>query len=84
MNLVAPLEVGPAAAYDLVRDEALAAGAEVDGAELVGLLPEAVLLAVPQARWPELDLAADRTIEARLAQRAVGRDAQAVISRLRR
>ncbi len=70
MNLVAPLEVGPAAAYDLVRDEALAAGAEVDGAELVGLLPEAVLLAVPQARWPELDLAADRTIEARLAQRA--------------
>jgi len=70
MNLVAPLEIGPGAAYDLVRHEARAAGAGIDGAELVGLLPEAVLQAVPRARWPELDLAPDRTIEARLAERA--------------
>jgi glutamate formiminotransferase len=72
MNLVVPDELGPAAAYDLVRDEALASGAAVDGAELVGLVPEAVLRAIPQARWPELDLAADRTIEARLVERAAG------------
>ena len=72
MNLVAPVELGPAAAYDLVRDEARAAGAEIDGAELVGLLPEAVLRAVPEARWPELALAADRTIEARFVERAAG------------
>jgi glutamate formiminotransferase / 5-formyltetrahydrofolate cyclo-ligase len=70
MNLIAPDELGPAAAYDIVRDESRAVGAEVEGAELVGLVPEAVLHAVPEARWPELDLGADRTIEARLAQRA--------------
>jgi glutamate formiminotransferase len=70
MNLIAPEELGPAAAYDLVRDEARAVGAEVEGAELVGLVPEVVLHAVSERRWPELDLAADRTIEARLAQRA--------------
>jgi hypothetical protein len=29
-------------------------------------VPTAVLHAVPPARWEELDLAADRTIEARL------------------
>jgi glutamate formiminotransferase len=61
MNLIAPDLVGPAAAYDLV-----AAQAPVAGAELVGLVPTAVLHAVPPARWEELDLAADRTIEARL------------------
>ena len=44
----------------------------MEGAELVGLVPEAVLRAVPQARWPQLDLAADRTIEARLEARAAG------------
>lgn len=65
MNLVEPLVVGPADAWDRV-----AALAEVAGAELVGLIPTAVLHAVPEARWPELDLRADRTIEARLAARA--------------
>ena len=64
MNLVDPLTVGPAAAYDLV-----AARAPVAGAELVGLLPAAVLAAIPAARWPELDLAEDRTLESRLARR---------------
>ncbi|MEO6121591.1 MAG: glutamate formiminotransferase [Acidimicrobiales bacterium] len=62
-NLVSPTEVGPAAAYD-----AVAAQVAVDRAELVGLLPAAVLDAIPPARWPRLDLAADRTIEARLKQ----------------
>jgi glutamate formiminotransferase len=64
MNLVAPAEVGPAAAYD-----AVAALAPVRRAELVGLLPAVVLGAVDPARWPSLDLAADRTREARLAAR---------------
>ena len=61
MNLVAPEEVGPAAAFDLV-----AARAPVERAELVGLVPASVLAAVPSQRWAELDLDESRTIEARL------------------
>ncbi|MGK2946937.1 MAG: hypothetical protein ACSLFP_00045 [Acidimicrobiales bacterium] len=68
MNLVAPAAVGPAAAYDRVVAAARAAGATVTGAELVGLLPAAVLAEVPRARWVELDLGEDRTIEDRLAR----------------
>lgn len=64
MNLVAPLGLGPAAAVDLVSEHA-----EVAGAELVGLIPEAVLTAIDPARWAELDLGPERTIEARLAMR---------------
>jgi len=67
MNLIAPGVLGPAEAYDRV-----AALAPVDGAELVGLLPRSVLERVPAARWPELDLAEERTIESRLA--AIGLD----------
>lgn len=61
INLVHPAVVGPAEAYDLVAREA-----PVARAELVGLLPAAVLEAIPSSRWAELDLAPDRTIEARL------------------
>ena len=61
MNLVDPLALGPDAAYD-----AVAAHTAVDGAELVGLVPEAVLAAVPRRRWAELDLDPSRTIEYRL------------------
>jgi glutamate formiminotransferase len=61
MNLVDPLRYGPADAFD-----AVAARAAVTGAELVGLVPEAVLLAAPRDRWDQLDLSADRTVEARL------------------
>jgi hypothetical protein len=32
-------------------------------------VPDAVLRAVPPTRWASLDLAEDRTIEARLARR---------------
>lgn len=60
MNLVAPDELGPARAYDLVAERA-----EVAGAELVGLVPRRVLDEVPRHRWAELDLDEDRTIEAR-------------------
>ena len=57
MNLVEPFRLGPAEAYD-----AVAARAPVDRAELVGLIPAAVLEAVPEGRWAELDLGADRTL----------------------
>ncbi len=63
MNLVDPLAVGPGAAFDAVR--ALVA---VDGAELVGLVPAAVLDAIPRSRWAELDLDPSRTIEERLGR----------------
>jgi glutamate formiminotransferase len=62
-NLVDPARVGPADVYDRV-----AAHAAVAGAELVGLVPTAVLEAIPPARWAELGLSADQTIEARLRQ----------------
>jgi glutamate formiminotransferase len=51
MNLIDPERVTPADAYD-----AVAARAPVAGAELVGLVPAAVLAAVPPGRWAELDL----------------------------
>jgi glutamate formiminotransferase / 5-formyltetrahydrofolate cyclo-ligase len=69
MNLVEPWRVGPDVAWDRVGAVARALGGRVVGAELVGLLPEAVLGAVDEARWASLDLGADRTIEARLAGR---------------
>ncbi len=61
-NLIAPELFGPAEAYDFV-----AARATVRRAELVGLLPRAVLDHIEQRRWSELDLADERTIERRLA-----------------
>ncbi len=57
MNLVDPEHLGPAAAYD-----AVAARAPVDRAELVGLVPAAVLAAVARDRWPELGLGAERAL----------------------
>jgi glutamate formiminotransferase len=68
MNLIAPVLVGPDAAYDRVATAAAAAGGSADGAELVGLVPASVLASVPRTRWTQLDLDADRTIEARLAK----------------
>lgn len=65
MNLVDPAAVGPAEVWDRVS-----ARASVERAELVGLVPEAVLAATPAARWAQLDLAPERAIEARLAERA--------------
>lgn len=66
MNLVDPTLVGPLvverAARALLREE----GNDVAGAELVGLVPEAVLDAIPRADWERLDLSAERTIEARV------------------
>jgi glutamate formiminotransferase len=66
LNLVSPDLVGPGAAWDLV-----AALAPIARAELVGLVPRAVLDREPAARWERLDLDPERTIEARLAARGV-------------
>ncbi len=71
-NLVAPAVVDPAAAVDAVHAAGAAHGVTVTGTELVGLVPRAVLEAIDPRRWAELDLAADRTIEARLEVRAAG------------
>jgi len=57
MNLVDPLELGPADAFD-----AVAARVPVDRAELVGMVPAAVLWAVPPSRWAELDLSPTRAL----------------------
>jgi glutamate formiminotransferase len=64
MNLIAPDRLGPAEAWDRV-----AALVDVAGAELVGLVPAAVLDRTDPGRWEQLDLGPDRTIEARLAAR---------------
>lgn len=64
MNLLDPTTFGPANAFD-----AVASFARVRRAELVGLVPSAVLDGVEPDRWEQLDLAPDRTIEARLARR---------------
>jgi glutamate formiminotransferase len=61
MNLVDPVAFGPAQAYD-----AVASRVSVGRAELVGLLPAALLSTIPRRRWRELDLDPARTIEARL------------------
>jgi glutamate formiminotransferase len=66
-NLVNPTELGPAQVYD-----AVAALAPVARAELVGLLPAAVLGAVPPHRWDQLDLDPGHTIEARMVKRLAG------------
>lgn len=66
MNLIQPMRVGPAEAYD-----AVAARATVERAELVGLVPQALVAATPSSRWPELDLDPSRTIEARLRARGL-------------
>lgn len=63
MNLIDPHRLGPAAAYDLVR-----AHAPVAEAELVGLLTEAVLAAIPRKRWAELDVGVEQTVEWRQSQ----------------
>jgi len=60
MNLIGPEALGPAEAWDLV-----AAHAAPDRAELVGLVPQAVLDRTPTQRWSQLDLSPDRTIESR-------------------
>jgi glutamate formiminotransferase / 5-formyltetrahydrofolate cyclo-ligase len=65
-NLVEPLSIGPADVYDEVLRQVTALGGTVLDAELVGLLPEVVLQAVPRSRHAELGLSDHATVEARL------------------
>jgi glutamate formiminotransferase len=64
MNLINPDAVGPAEAHEQV-----AAHAQIARAELVGLIPASVLQQSDQSQWEMLDLAQERTIEWRLAER---------------
>ncbi len=66
-NLLEPDTFGPAQLYDAVAALAAESGGAAEGAELVGLVPEVVLAAVPAARRPELGLSAEATVESRLA-----------------
>jgi glutamate formiminotransferase len=65
-NLIDPVSASIAEVYDAVAAGAEAHGCSVTRAELVGLVPTRLLLAAPRHRWPELDLAEDRTIEMRI------------------
>ena len=67
-NLVDPARYGPAVLYDTVAALVTQAGGAVQGGELVGLLPETVLAGVPRARWAELGLSDEATVESGLAR----------------
>jgi glutamate formiminotransferase len=62
-NIVDTQIMNPEIAYDLVLHHA-----EIDHAELVGLLPDEVLRRLPPRRWSQLDVSEDQTIEARLSR----------------
>jgi glutamate formiminotransferase len=66
-NLVEPEHFGPGRLYDEVATLVEAAGGAVEGAELVGLVPEVVLAAVPAGRRAALGLSDGITVESRLA-----------------
>jgi len=66
MNLVEPMRVGPDVAFDRVITSCEAHGVRADCAELVGLLPRAIVERIDVQRWQRLDVSLDRTIEARL------------------
>ena len=66
MNLIEPFVIGPAEIYEQVRSLALERQMLIERSELVGLIPDAVLCAIPESNWAALDLARDRTIEHRL------------------
>jgi glutamate formiminotransferase len=55
--------------YDAVRRGAAARGCLVWKGELVGLVPERALTAVPPSRWAELGLRAEDAIDSRLGTR---------------
>jgi glutamate formiminotransferase len=65
-NLLDPDRYGPERLYDAVAALVTQAGGRVDGGELVGLIPEVVLAAVPRERRAELGLSDGATVESRL------------------
>jgi glutamate formiminotransferase / 5-formyltetrahydrofolate cyclo-ligase len=65
-NLIDPGAYGPARLYDAVAALAGERGGGVEGGELVGLVPEVVLAAVPSDRRAELGVSEEATVESRL------------------
>ena len=61
INLINPMNTGPLDAYDAVAQHT-----PIHHAELVGLLPAAVLANIPRDRWEALDVSKEQTIEWRL------------------
>jgi glutamate formiminotransferase / 5-formyltetrahydrofolate cyclo-ligase len=68
-NVVDPDQVTLTEVYDDVAAGAAAQGCEAQRGELVGLLPESALLAVPERRWAELGLRAEDAIGYRMGTR---------------
>jgi glutamate formiminotransferase len=68
-NVVEPDRVSLTEVYDAVARGAEAHGCEVQRGELVGLVPDAALTAVPEGRWAELGLRAEDAIGFRLGAR---------------
>ena len=64
-NLVDVRATRPSEVYDRVR-ELLGNGESIERAELVGLVPRSLLELEDPARWDELGLSKDATIESRL------------------
>lgn len=64
-NLIDPTSVGPSDVYDAVA--ASVTPARIERAELVGLIPAALLEREDPARWRELGIGPEVTIEARAA-----------------
>jgi glutamate formiminotransferase len=64
-NLIDPLRVPPSVVYDQATD--LLSVGSIDHAELVGLIPDALLDIEDPKRWRQLGLSKDATIESRLA-----------------
>ncbi len=68
-NVVDPDRVTLAEVYDAVAAGAAEHACRVVRGELVGLLPDAALMAVPERRWAELGLREQDTIEYRMGTR---------------
>jgi len=66
-NIVDVEMVTPSQVFDLVKAHLPLTGA-IERAELVGLAPRSVLQKEDRARWAQLDLSEDATIESRLAR----------------
>jgi glutamate formiminotransferase len=69
MNLISPLNIGPADAVRAVDDVCDEVGSSIEHNELVGLLSEDVLREIPRSKWRWLDVSEDRTIEYRVKRR---------------
>jgi glutamate formiminotransferase len=68
-NVVDPDRVTLVEVYDAVAAGAAEHACRVVRGELVGLLPDAALMAVPERRWAELGLREEDTIEYRMGTR---------------